>query len=63
MWIVFNHATEEDPNTVNPPKNKCLKYLYNTSRDIMRNAIARFTIYLIMVTLLTACSLIHLVPI
>lgn len=61
LWVVFNHSTEEDPNTVNPPKNRFLKYLYDISREIMRNAVVRFGIYLTMVSLLTACSLIHLV--
>lgn len=61
LWVVLRRPTEDDITMVHPPKNRFLLYFFDLSRDIMKNAISRIAMYITMVTLLTTCSLIHLV--
>lgn len=60
---MFKSPHEDDPEIVAEPTNKYLKYFYRTSRNIIRNAIARTIIYLATILSLTACSLALIVSI
>lgn len=60
LWVVFMPVNEESSNLVNPPKSSVLLCLFNISRNIMQNAIARTCIYLATISLLMICSLVHL---
>lgn len=60
LWVLFMPVNEENSNLVNPPKSNVLLCLFNISRNIMQNAIARTCIYLATISLLMVCSLVHL---
>lgn len=60
LWVVFMPVNEDNSNLVNPPKSFLSLYLFNTSRNIMQNALARTLIYLATVSMLMICSLVHL---
>lgn len=61
MWILLTPINEDDPNLIELPANPFLKYLFNTSKSVMSNAVARMLIYFVAVCVLTLSALIHLV--
>lgn len=61
LWIIFKSAYEDDPEMVDMPSNRYLRYFYRTSRNIITNAVARTIIYLATILFLTTCSLALLV--
>lgn len=63
MWILFRPINEDDPNLIELPNNPFLRYLFNTSKSVMTNAVARMLIYFVSVCVLTLSALIHLVRI
>lgn len=54
---------EDDPNLIELPTNRFLRYLFNTSKSVMSNAVARTLIYFVSVCVLTLSALVHLVRI
>lgn len=61
MWILLRPINEDDPNLIDLPNNKFLRFLFNTSKSIMSNAIARMLIYFVSICVLILISLVHLV--
>lgn len=61
MWILLTPINEDDPNLIELPANPFLKYLFNTSKNLMSNAVARMLIYFVAVCVLILSALIHLV--
>lgn len=60
LWVVFMPANDDNSMLVNPPKSIIPLCLFNISRNIMKNAIARTCMYLVTISLLMVCSLVHL---
>lgn len=61
LWILFSPINEDEPNRITPPKSKFCRYLYDTSKSIMSNGVARIIIYITSILMLTLSALIHLV--
>lgn len=61
IWILLRPINEDDPNLIELPTNPFLRYLFNTSKSVMSNAVARMLIYFVSVCVLTLSALIHLV--
>lgn len=61
IWVLWRPINEDDPNVIDLPKNSILRYLFNTSKSIMSNAVARMCIYFLSICVLTLSALIHLV--
>lgn len=61
MWILLTPINEDDPNLIELPANPVLKYLFNTSKNLMSNVVARMLIYSVAVCVLILSALIHLV--
>lgn len=61
IWILWRPINEDDPNVIDLPKNLILRYLFNTSKTVMSNAVARTCIYFLSICVLTLSALIHLV--
>lgn len=61
LWILFIPINEDNLDVIEQPENKFYNYLYNKSRNVMISATSRMIIYLLTITLITACALIHLV--
>lgn len=61
LWILLMPINEDDPNLIELPTHRFLKYLFNTSKSVMSNAVARMLIYFVAVCVLTLSALIHLV--
>lgn len=63
IWILLRPINEDDPNLIELPNNRFLRYLFNTSKSVMSNAIARMLIYFVSICVLTLSALIHLVSV
>ncbi|XP_055322091.1 adenylyl cyclase X E-like isoform X2 [Sitodiplosis mosellana] len=61
IWILLRPINEDDPNLIELPTNPFLRYLFNTSKSVMSNAVARMLIYFVSVCVLTLSALIHLI--
>lgn len=61
IWILLRPINGDDPNLIELPTNPFLRYLSNTSKSVMNNAVARMLIYFVSVCVLTLSALIHLV--
>lgn len=61
IWILFSPINEDEPNRITPPVTAIGNYLYNTSKSIMSNGVARIAIYIISICMLTMSAMIHLV--
>lgn len=61
LWILSSPINEDEPNRITPPQTAFNNYLFNTSRSIMSNGVARIAIYIVSICMLTMSALVHLV--
>lgn len=61
LWDYFRPTQDTDASMTTPPDNRFLKRLYDFSFDIMSHAMWRMAIYVMVVIILVAVSLLHLV--
>lgn len=61
LWDYFRPTQDADFSMTTPPDNRFLKWLYDFSFDIMSHAVWRMAIYVMVVIILVAVSLLHLV--